>query len=209
MLDMPGLSNRRTITNPKAKTMKKILFILCLFLSGCCTQKHCVGFDSTNVFFVAKSLQKNDVWEMNSNHGEHLFYRIQTEAITPPETYSSCDECACTCVEDLYYKQYFIGIDSLNNQNKVAKIGYHLQSDDELLQDIQGTFFFENERISFSYNIKNEIITTPAIIHDSIVINTTTYYDVMELHGKKYTTIYLTKDNGFVQAISADTVWTK
>lgn len=56
--------------------------------------------------------------------------------------------------------------------------------------------------------VNNDIISTSNTILDSIVIDTITYYEVLELRGKKYFTIYLAKDKGFIQAISSDTVWT-
>ncbi|MBP5723078.1 MAG: hypothetical protein J6X18_05840 [Bacteroidales bacterium] len=190
--------------------------IITLLFCGCCSKEYCVGFDKRNAYFIPK-IEEGVFWSMTPNDYEWSFYKTKI-SVTEPTQISSCDDCDCECDKIVSYTARFGNIYNVRQEqtdsyltydrNKKKDIIYILNSSNTNTNHITGQFIFENDTVSFSYTVNNDIIFTSNTILDSIVIDTITYYEVLELRGEKYTTIYLAKDKGFIQAISSDTVWT-
>lgn len=197
--------------------IRYVLYITLLAISSCCTKDYCSGFNIEKVHFIPKNINDGEFWSMTPSNSEWSFYRTWI-TVTKPETISSCDDCNNSCNDTLHYSIRQGNVYNVQRKSEDPYLTYDRNKKPDLLyilnclrtqsNQITGYFIFCNDTIQFSYTVCDNAVSTSNIMHDSLIIDATTYYDVMELHGKKYSTIYLAKDKGFIQAISADTIWT-
>lgn len=185
--------------------MRKIQIInivLFLIISSCCSDKFCEGFNSDNIYFVPSNLEENDTWTITNNYGNSITFFVDDKYISESYNYSSCDDCACE-------HMFILDMESINSS--LGFIKYNLQYDNEKSKEIEGRITIADEIMNFNFSINQNGITSSDILHDSLIINTIAYYDIIELSSDRFDKVFLSKEHGLIKIVLAnsDTVWVR
>jgi hypothetical protein len=190
-----------------------VCIALPLFFAGCCIEKHCEAFDERFVLFAPLELEKGDILTYRSNYGNVSGFQVTEKSISGAYEYETCS-CGCN-------QSYEIYLACTGRQFK--QMHFSLNYDDGKPASIVSTISLGRQYHSFFIHTKNSggiavtgtsvinngegVETFPLPLIDSMLINKTWYYDLIELTDSEQT-IHIAKTKGVVQIAEKDgEVW--
>ncbi|MDR2910423.1 MAG: hypothetical protein LBV47_03530 [Bacteroidales bacterium] len=195
----------------KQKYFFTVFFALPLFFSGCCIEKYCEAFNEQHIKFAPLDLEKDDVLIYQSNYGNVSEFQVTRKDMSEAYEYETCSG-GCT--------QYLIMIFACTNQ-QFKQMTLNLYYDDNKPKRVASTIIFDRQYHSFIYhtdsngkvmgsfineNNESEAFSLPVV--DSMLINQTWYYDIIELKDSVQT-IHVAKSWGIVQITEKNgEIWT-
>jgi hypothetical protein len=181
---------------------KKYYFAVCialpLFFAGCCMDRTCDAFDERYIMFVPSGLEIGDKLTFYSNNGNFRRYSVVTKSSLEPHEYNTCEKCGTRCCD----KEFTMHL-SKYGYDYHFQIKYSLSYPDDDPSTVEFSIGVENQNYSSRFYTQGDVVTPSLPVIDSMLINNTWYYDLIELTDSGET-IHVAKTRGVVQIAEKD-----